>query len=933
MNLFELFFKIGAKDEASGVIQKLSAGFKGFAAIAGAAVGAAVAGMTAFATSSVKTGEEFDKAMSQVQATMLKTGEEFANEVGTAQLASGEFTGNLREFAQVLGETTQFSATQAAEALNYMALAGYNTQESMDMLPNVMALAAAGTMDLALASDMVTDTQTAFGITAQRTSQMVDEMAKAASTGNTSVTQLGDAFLTVGGLAKELTGGFVTLNDGTVKSVDGIQELEIALTAMANAGIKGSEAGTHMRNMLMKLSSPTSDGTKRLEELGVTVFDTDGKMRSLKDVMGDLNGALGNLTQQEKLNAISDLFNARDLAAAEALLGAVEQDWDGIGEAILDAEGAAQQMASIQLDNLSGDVTLFKSALEGAKIAISDVLTPTLREFVRFGTSGVSQLTQAFKEDGLSGAMSVFGDLLSEGVKMIVEKIPMIVDAAVELVLAFAGGIIDNIDTVLDAFSQIVTLLVQKAQENLPQIVTAVVETFSKIVLAIAQIIPEIVNAFVEVVPEIVNALVEQLPVMIDAYVQLLLAIMDAIPTVITTIAAQIPTIVNAIVNGLLVALPQLLEGAIQLFMAIVQAIPIIVGELVPMIPTIVDAVVSGLLENLPTLLDGAIQLFMAILDAIPVLLDMLLPMIPNIIETVVNGLMSMFPTLLQGAIKVFMAIVKAIPTIINSLIKNLPKIITTIITVLVENIPMLLDGAIQLFMAIIQALPTIIRALVVNLPRLITTIVNTLLQNLPVIITASVQLLMGIIEAIPQIVAELVKNTPQIISAIVDGLSAGLNSIFEVGANLLKGLWGGIESMVSWISQKATGFASGLVSKIKGAFGIKSPSKVFRDQIGKWLPLGLEEGFEKQLPSVERNLAKDINDMVDGLGVSAIDMSGNATLTRGRPALYNESAESRRPINLYIDKDTLVASTSEEMDRSLGSAQKLKARFGGALA
>ena len=148
----------------------------------------------------------------------------------------------------------------------------------MEMLPNVLNLASAGGFDLARASDMITDTQTAFGISLERTNQLVDEMAKAASTGNTSVEQLGDAFLVVGGLTQELNGGMVQLKDGSYASVDGVQELEIALTAMANAGIKGSEAGTHMRNMLLKLSSPTSEGTVALEKMGVSVFDTEGRI-------------------------------------------------------------------------------------------------------------------------------------------------------------------------------------------------------------------------------------------------------------------------------------------------------------------------------------------------------------------------------------------------------------------------------------------------------------------------------------------------------------------------------------------------------------------------------------------------------------------------------------------------------------------------------
>ena len=293
--------------------------------IAGSALAATAAAVVGVGAASVKAGSEFDSAMSQVAATMGTTMADLQNEVGTVDLAWGEFNGNLREYAMEMGKNTAFSATQAAEALNYMALAGYDTQTSMEMLPNVLNLAAAGGMELATASDMITDTQTAFGISLERTSQMVDEMAKAASTGNTSVSQLGEAFLTVGGLAQELNGGVVTLSDGTTATVDGVQELEIALTAMANAGIKGSEAGTHMRNMLLKLASPTADGAMALENLGVSVFDTEGNMRSLSGIFGDLQTSMEGLTQEEKLQAISDIFNTRDTATAEALLAAVRQ--------------------------------------------------------------------------------------------------------------------------------------------------------------------------------------------------------------------------------------------------------------------------------------------------------------------------------------------------------------------------------------------------------------------------------------------------------------------------------------------------------------------------------------------------------------------------------------------------------------------------------
>ena len=404
MNVFDLFAKIsldtsayesalnGAKGMASGFGSTLTSVVGQAVDFVKTSLETAGRATAAFIGDSIQTGREFDQAMSQVAATM-----------GTSV---GEIE-NLRDFAREMGASTAFSATEAAEALNYMALAGYDAETSMSMLPNVLNLAAAGNIVLARADYMVTATLTAFCLSLERTTQMVDGMAKAASTGNTNVEQLGDAFLTVGGLAQELNGGFVTLEDGTQAEVDGLQELEIALTSMANAGVKGSEAGTHMRNMLLKLTSPTAEGAEQFERLGVKVFDAGGKMRSLKDIFGDLNTSLGRLTQQEKLQAVSELFNARDTASAEALLNAIGEDWDHIGESILDAKGAAEEMAETQLDNLEGDITKFKSALDEAKISISDRLSPALRDLVQTGTRELGHLAEAFQGNGFRGLFTV----------------------------------------------------------------------------------------------------------------------------------------------------------------------------------------------------------------------------------------------------------------------------------------------------------------------------------------------------------------------------------------------------------------------------------------------------------------------------------------------------------------------------------------------
>ena len=381
MNVFELVASLtldtkeyerglkSAKGMATGTSQDITKSVANMKKGALVATGAIAAGLTAFGVSSMKAGMEFDTSMSQVAATMGKTNAELQQEVGEVDLAWGHFSGNLREYAQEMGKHTAFSATEAADALNYMALAGYDTQKSMQMLPNVLNLAAAGSMELATASDMVTDASSALGLTTEQTTQLVDQMAMASSKSNTSVAQLGDAMLTVGGTAKNLKGGTT--------------ELSTALGILADNGIKGSEGGTILRNAILSLTAPTDKAQKELDALGVSVFDSEGNMRSMNDIMMDLSASMADMTGEERAEAMSKIFNKRDLKGIEALLAGAGDRWNELSGYIDKAQGSAQKMADTQLDNLQGDITLLKSAWEGLQISVSDKVTPALRGLVQ----------------------------------------------------------------------------------------------------------------------------------------------------------------------------------------------------------------------------------------------------------------------------------------------------------------------------------------------------------------------------------------------------------------------------------------------------------------------------------------------------------------------------------------------------------------------
>ena len=360
---------------------KLGSVFSSMASTVGNLMSDAATKVSGFLTDAAKTGADFDTAMSQVAATMGKSVDEI---------------GELRDFAMKMGQETAFSASEAAEALNYLALAGYDAQTQMGMLPKVLDLAAAGSMGLADASNLLAGSLSAFGFDVtteqglERANHLIDEMAQTAKTTQTDISQLGSALTTVGALATELNGGFVKMSDGTMEAVDGVTELQTALGLMANKYIKASEAGTHMRNMLMKM---TSNPDEIKEALGVDIFDeATGKMRSMRDIFMDLSKALMAQDQDVRLANISKLFNTRDTAALEAVLTSVATDWDRIGEGLVKSEGAAEKMKEAQLDNLAGDMKLLESAVESFKIKVSDQFSPVLRRVVQDATDFVAGL-------------------------------------------------------------------------------------------------------------------------------------------------------------------------------------------------------------------------------------------------------------------------------------------------------------------------------------------------------------------------------------------------------------------------------------------------------------------------------------------------------------------------------------------------------------
>lgn len=748
-------------------------------------LGAASTAAVAFGADAVSVGQTFDASMSQVAATMGYSVEQLNTE---GSEAANTFK-QLRDFAQDMGAKTAFSASQAADALNYMALAGYDAKTSMTMLPNVLNLAAAGGMELAAASDMITDSQSALGLSLDETAALVDKMAKASSKSNTSVSQLGSAILTVGGTAKAMKGGTT--------------ELAQVLGIIADNGVKGAEGGTALRNIILSLTAPTDKAAKTLKSLGVSALDSSGNMRSMKDIFADLNKGLGDMTEGQKTAVLSEIFNKVDLKSVNALMATNVSRWDELAGAIDDASGAAEAMANTQLDNLAGDITIFQSALEGVKIAVSDEITPALREFVQLGTQGLSDLGAAIKENGLAGAMDALGPFIDNAIGMLMEGLPKAVEFGGQLLGAVASGVINNLPKLAEGAGQVVT-------ELGGQLIAAA---------------PEIVSKGAELLNFLADGILNNIDSMVDVALNL----------------------IDSFAGFLGDAIPAIASKATDIIIALAEALtdPATLSNLTQSAIAIIGGIATAIIENLPRLAETAWK----------------------VITNFATYLDENFPVIFESGVDFLIKFINGVMSKLPDFIARLPEIIRGFLGFITDNLPLILSKGIELLDALITGIIDAIPALIAALPDVIIALTDFFTDNFPTIVKKGGELLgrliVGIIGAIPEIALQL----PKVISAIVGALSAGFGEMMNIGKYLLEGLWNGISNKLGWLKSKVTGIIDLIKGWFTGEQGFDehSPSK-WAERVGAYVSTGLANGIEEKASEAKQAAEKMASGIYSGL-------------------------------------------------------------------
>ena len=329
----------------------------------------AVLGISVGLKDTIDTYKDFEAAMSQVKAVSGATGSEFDK---------------LTAKAKEMGATTKFTATQSAEAFNYMAMAGWDSQQMLDGIEGILNLAAASGEDLGTTSDIVTDALTAFGLKAGDAAHFSDVLAQSAASANTNVSMMGESFKYVAPIA------------GAMKY--SVEDTSLALGLMANASVKGSMAGTSLKTALANMAAPTDKMATAMKKYGISLTDSNGNMKTLKGVLDNLRSSLGGLSETEKTAAASTIFGKEAMSGMLAIINATESDYNKLADSINNADGAASRMSDTMLDNLEGSITLLQSAMDGVKISFGERLSPYVRGIADWLTDQMPNIEQGLNE-------------------------------------------------------------------------------------------------------------------------------------------------------------------------------------------------------------------------------------------------------------------------------------------------------------------------------------------------------------------------------------------------------------------------------------------------------------------------------------------------------------------------------------------------------
>ena len=896
---------------------------------------AAVVGIGAAA---VQTTAEFDAAMSKVAAVSGAAG---------AELEA------LRDKAREMGEKTKFSASEAAEAMNYMAMAGWKTEDMLNGLDGIMNLAAASGEDLATTSDIVTDALTAFGLTASDSGHFADILAAASSNANTNVSMMGETFKYCAPIAGAL--GFSA------------EDTAEAIGLMANAGIKSTQAGTALRTIMNNLAGEIKICGASLGETTIATTNADGSMRDLSDILSDCRTAFSGLTESEKANTAEALVGKNAMSGFLALMNAGEQDVQKLSSAIANCNGSAVSMAEIMQDNLSGQITILKSQLQELAISFGDMLMPLIRKIVSAVQSFVDRLNE-----------------MDEGTRKAVLAIGAIV-AALGPFLVILGTTISKIGTAMQGFTTLAAGIKKLAvgvdgASGLFGKLGAAVGGVSAPVLAVVAVLATLTAAFMHLwntndgFREAILSTWSKIKDTVSGFCQGIVERLNALGFEFTDILDVLKTAWDAFCS----MLASLFEGV---FNHIANILSTVTGVITGILDVFIGIFTgnwsqawTGVREIFCSVWNGISSFFTNILDVIRGIADVALGWfgtswnevwtnVKTFFENIWNGIVSFFTSVWDGlcntvqtAVMLIGSILQAAFDIITLPFRFIWENCKETITGAWENIKSTVSTAINTVFSVISAVMTAIQSVIRSVWDAIHAKVSAVVNAISTTVTT-------VFNAIKSVASTVWNGIKTAISSVVDGISSKVSSVFNSVRNtttsVFNGIkstaasvWNGIKNAIITPIEAAKSKVKGVVDAIKGFFsGMKislphiklphfkvtgklsiSPPSVPKLSIqwykeggimakptifgmnGSSLMAGGEAGKEAILP------LKGFYDQLENILSTRLNTSA---MERYLAVIADNSSKG-----IYLEDGTLVGHLLPAIDGGLGQSEKLQRRL-----
>lgn len=833
-------------------------------------------------TAAVKTAADFDAGMSQVAAISGATGDDLEA---------------LRDKAREMGSKTKFSASEAASAMEYMAMAGWKTGDMLGGIEGIMNLAAASGEDLATTSDIVTDALTAFGLSAEDSGHFADILAAASSNANTNVSMMGETFKYCAPIAGAL--GFSA------------EDTAEAIGLMANAGIKSTQAGTALRTIMNNLTGEVKISGKAIGDVTIATTNADGSMRDLSDILADCRTAFSGLSESEKAQAAETLVGKNAMSGFLALMNAAPEDIDKLSNAIDNCDGTAESMAATMQDNLAGQLTILKSQLEELAISFGEILMPAIRSIVSH--------IQGFI-DKLNG--------MDESQKKAIITIGLVV-AAIGPLLVIIGTVISKVGVAMQGFVKLAGAFnkikaAASAGTGIFGKLGAAIGGVSAPVLAVVAVIAVLVAAFVhlwntnEGFREAILGTWEKIKTTVSNFVEGIRERLAALGISFSDIAETI----KAIWNGLCAVLAPIFEGA---FNAIANVLQTVLGVITGILDVFIglftgnwEQVWTGVKEIFSSIWEGIKGAFQNAIDTIRGIADAVLGWFGTSWNDVWSSVKAFFEGIWNGIASFFSGIWNGIQNTVTTVLNAIKSVITTVWNAIKTTITTVLNG----------------------IKTTVTSVWNAIKSTVT-----------SVLDGIKSTVSSVWNGIKSTISSVVEGIKSTVSSAFNAVKSTATSVWNSIKSAIETPINAARDAVKGAIDKIKsffnfswslpklklphisitGSFSIAPPSvphfsiswykkggimtsPTLFGINGSSLMAGGEAGPEAILP------LKGFYDQLSALLDQKLNTSG---MEKYLAIIADNSSKG-----IYLEDGTLVGHLLPAIDSGLGKAQKLNRRL-----